>query len=64
MNKPDVNSWIIRWLLLLQQLDFTIIDKPSKENVVVNFFLSRMTLPAGEEEMDDDQLPDELLFTI
>eukprot|EP00253_Pinus_taeda_P005037 PITA_05037 len=28
MNKPDVNARIIRWLLLLQQFDLTIIDKP------------------------------------
>ena len=30
MNKPDVNAHIIRWLLLLQQFDLTIIDKPGK----------------------------------
>jgi hypothetical protein len=35
MNKPDVNARIIRWLLLLQQFDLTIVDKPGKENVVV-----------------------------
>ncbi len=38
MNKPDVNAHIIRWLLLLQQFDLTIIDKLGKENVVVDFF--------------------------
>eukprot|EP00253_Pinus_taeda_P023420 PITA_23420 len=27
MNKPDVNARIIRWLLLLQQIDLTIVDK-------------------------------------
>jgi hypothetical protein len=63
MNKPDVNARIIRWLLLLQQFDLTIIDKPGKENVVADF-LSRLTLPAGNEEMVDDQLPDEHLFSI
>ena len=63
MNKPNVNAWIIRWLLLLQQFDLTIVDKPSKENVVVDF-LSRLTLPTGEEGMVDDQLLDEHLFTI
>ena len=39
MNKPDVNAQIIRWLLLLQQFDLTIIDKPRKENVVANFLI-------------------------
>jgi len=63
MNKPDVNARIIRWLLLLQQFDLTIIDKPSKENVVVDF-LSRIDLPGGEEGMVDDQMPDEYLFAI
>jgi len=63
MNKPDVNDRIIRWLPLLQQFDLTIVDKPGKENVVVEF-LSRMNLPAGEEGMVDDQLPHEHLFAI
>lgn len=62
-NKPDVNARIIRWLLLLQQFDLTIVNKPGKENVVVDF-LSRLDLPAGEEGMVDDQMPDEHLFAI
>ena len=40
MNKPDVNARIIIWLLLLQQFDLTIVDKPSKENVVVDFLIN------------------------
>ena len=44
MNKPDVNAHIIRWLLLLQQFDLTIIDRPGKENVVTDF-LSRVNFP-------------------
>ena len=63
MNKPNVNARIIRWLLLLQQFDLTIVDKPGKENVVANF-LSRLDLPAGEEGTVDDQMPDEHLFAI
>jgi len=53
MNKPDVNARIIRWLLLLQQFDLTIVDKPGKENVVADF-LSRLDLPAGEDGIVDD----------
>ena len=41
MNKPITPSRITRWLLLLQKFDITIIDKPGKDNVVVDF-LSRM----------------------
>eukprot|EP00253_Pinus_taeda_P028512 PITA_28512 len=62
MNKPDVNTHIIKWLLLLQQFDLTIVDKPSKEDVTD--FLSRLDLPAGEEGTVDDQMPDEHLFAI
>ena len=38
MNKANVNAQIIRWSPLLQQFELTIVDKPSKENVVVDFF--------------------------
>ena len=63
MNKPDVNARIIRWLLLLQQFNLTIIDKPGKENVVADF-LSRVNLPPGEEGMVYDQMLDERRFSI
>ena len=53
MNKIDVKDRIIRWLLLLQQFDLTIVDKPGKENVVVDF-LSRLNFLVGEEGMVDD----------
>lgn len=42
MNKLDVSSRVIRWLLLLQEIDLTIVDKPGRHNVVV-YFLSRLT---------------------
>lgn len=63
VNKSNANAKIIRWLLLLQQFDLTIIDKPGKENVVADF-LSRLTLRPEKEEMVDDQIPDEHLFSI
>lgn len=44
-------------------MDLTIIDKPVKENVVVDF-LSRLTSHVGNEEVVDDQLPNEHLFSI
>eukprot|EP00253_Pinus_taeda_P030312 PITA_30312 len=46
-----------------QKFDLTIVDKPGKENVVVDF-LSRVNLPAGEKGMVDDQMPDEHLFSL
>ena len=62
-NKPDVNARIIRRLLLLQQFDLTIIEKPGKENVIA-YFLSRMNFPIWEEGMVDDQFPNEHVFSI
>ncbi len=41
----------------------TIVDKPGKKNVFVDF-LSRLDLPAGEDGMVDDQMLDEHLFAI
>ena len=41
MNKYITNARVTRWLLLLQEFDMTIIDRPGKENVVVDF-LSRL----------------------
>jgi len=63
MNKHDVNARIIRWLLLLEQFDLTIVDKAWKDNVVVDF-LSRLTLPIGKEEIIDARLLDEHIFPI
>jgi hypothetical protein len=37
MNKPITNARVTRWLLLLQEFDITIVDRPGKENVVVDF---------------------------
>jgi hypothetical protein len=47
INNPITNGRITRWLLLLQEFDITIIDKPGKDNVVVDF-LSRLI---NEEEV-------------
>eukprot|EP00253_Pinus_taeda_P009892 PITA_09892 len=50
MNKPNVNAQTIRWSLLLQQFDLTIVDKPNKKNVVADF-MSRLTLSAGKRKI-------------
>ena len=42
MNNPNASARIIRWFLLLQEFDITILDKPGKHNVVADF-LSRLT---------------------
>jgi len=37
MNKPNTNGRITRWILLLQEFNITILDRPRKENTVVDF---------------------------
>jgi hypothetical protein len=62
MNKPVTNDRINRWLLLLQQFNITIIDRPRRDNLVVDF-LSRLIHTGDNTPIDDDFL-DENLFSI
>ena len=61
-NKPITNGRITRWLILLQEFDITIKDRPGKENLVAKF-LSRMPKPVDTVAVED-QFPDENLFDI
>jgi hypothetical protein len=61
MNKPITNARVTRWLLLLQEFDITIVDRPGKENVVADF-LSRLT--TNDDNPVDDSFPDEYLFAV
>ena len=61
-NKPITKWRITRWLLLLQEFDITIKDRPGKGNVVADF-LSRV--PKSDDTLVvDDQFPDEHLFIV
>ena len=62
MNKPVTNARVTRWLLLLQEFNITIIDKPDKDNLVVDF-LSRL-IHIGDNAPVDDNFLDEILFCI
>jgi len=62
MNKLVVSGRIIRWLLLLQEFNVTIIDKPRKANVVADF-LSKL-IGVRNDELVEDSFPDEKLFAI
>ena len=62
MNKPLTSGRVTRWLLLLQQFNITIIDRPGKSNVVA-YYLSRLN-NLGEEIPVDDNFLDEHLFVV
>jgi len=61
-NKPITNGRITRWLILLQEFDITIKDRPGKENPVADF-LSRMP-KLIDAAVVEDQFLDEHLFVV
>eukprot|EP00253_Pinus_taeda_P007202 PITA_07202 len=61
-NKPITNARITRWLILLQEFDITIKDRPGKENPVADF-LSRIP-KSIETTAVEDQFPNEHLFAV
>ena len=62
MNKPVTNGRITRWLLLLQEFNITIVDRPRRDNLVANF-LSQIPQEKDDIPFNDD-FPDEHLFTV
>ena len=62
MNKPITNGRVTRWLLLLQEFNITVIDRPGKENLVADF-LSRIQHEDGTKPVDDT-FADEHLFVV
>jgi hypothetical protein len=61
MNKSVTNARVTRWLLLLQEFDITIVDRPGKENVVVDFLYR---LKPDDNTPVDDSFHDEYLFAV
>lgn len=61
-NKPVTNGRVTRWLILFQEFDITIKDRPGKENPVADF-LSRMP-KIDDSAAVEDQFPDEHLFAV
>ena len=62
MNKPITNGRVTLWLLLLEEFNITVIDRPGKENLVA-YFLSHIQHEDGTKPVDDT-FPDENLFAI
>ena len=62
MNKWITNGRVIRWLLLLQEFNITILDRPGKQNTVVDFLSKLQNIKYNTPV--EDQFPDEYLFSI
>ena len=62
MNKKITNGRVTQWLLLLQEFNITVIDRPGKENLIANF-LSRIQHEDGTK-LVDDTFPNEHLFFV
>jgi hypothetical protein len=62
MKKTVTTGRITRWLLLLQEFNITIVDRPGKENVVADF-LSRIPQDSTDIPVNDN-FPDENLFAV
>ena len=52
MKKPKTPRRIRRWLLLLPEFDITIVAKPGKDIVVVDF-LSRLNINNEDTHVED-----------
>ena len=63
MKKPAITSRLARWLLLLQEFDITIVDKPGRANVVADY-LSRIHHDDNDTSLIDDAFLDKHLFHI
>ena len=61
MNNLVTNSRVTRWLLLLQEFNITIIDRPGKDNLVVDF-LYRLIHTSDNAPMDENFLDESLFF--
>ena len=62
VNKPILEGWICRWLLLFQEFTFEVIVKPGRLNVGPDH-LSRFETGENDGPLDD-QLPDADLFRV
>ena len=62
MNNPITNGRITRWLLLMQEFNIIVLDRPRRENQVADF-LSRLN-NSGEVVPVSDNFLDEHLFSI
>jgi hypothetical protein len=61
-NKPITNGRVTRWLMLLQEFNITMLDRPRKDNVVADF-ISQIKNEDDDIPVDDS-FPDEHIFSL
>ena len=62
MNKLVTNGRITIWLLLVQEFNITILDRPRKQNTIANF-LSRIQKENNDQPIED-KFPDEYILAV
>ena len=62
VNKPDLSGRVARWVLLLEELDYTVEYKPGRLHLQADH-LSRLSESMGTVDIEDE-LPDANLFSI
>jgi hypothetical protein len=53
MNKKDAKPRLIRWILLLQEFDFHIVDRKGEDNLVADHLPKMESIPHGLIPIDD-----------
>jgi hypothetical protein len=62
MNKPITNGRVTRGLLLLKEFNIIVLDRPGKDNLVVDFL--SCIKHEGDDIVVDDSFPYEHIFSL
>ena len=63
MTKKEAKTWLIRWIILLQEFDLKICDKKGVKNMVADH-LSRIPNAPVERTPINEDFPDEYILAI